>query len=180
LKGRLKEVRERLAAKQEQIPATDWDTPVPIPDPPAAPPVHTAPRFQEVFAGVAGLTRAVEREGVKVLDPVETFLDDSYVQKVSDLSSDTEFKRIRSRIRAGEVRWLHEAPPCITFTMARRSDQYGTAVILRTADAPEGIDPLLPRVAEANLLMKRSAMLAKACIRAGCWFSIENPKRSFA
>ena len=93
LKGRLQEVRERLAIGQHEDLAADWGEPPPSPAA-AGPPCQPEPGFLELFAGVAGLTRAVQRAGAKVLDPVETFLADSYAVKVSDLTRDAEFRRV--------------------------------------------------------------------------------------
>ena len=44
----------------------------------------------------------------------------------------------------------------------------------------DGLEPKSQRVLDANLLMTRSAILAKVAMRGGAWFSIENPALSYA
>ena len=70
------------------------------------------------------------------------------------------------------------APPCHTFTKARRSDQFGKVRIMRTKEAPEG--KLYDQAAQdANLLANRCAALATEQGKNNRYFSIENPKKSF-
>jgi hypothetical protein len=138
------------------------------------------PAFLELFAGAAGLTRAVAAQGCVTMDPVETRLGDSHAMTSTDIADDAVFARIKKEIRQGKVRWLHAAPPCRTFTKARRTDRFGSAPVLRSSEVPEGEPEVELQVANANELMRRTAVLAKACIRAGAWFSIENPERSYA
>ena len=57
------------------------------------------------------------------------------------------------------VLWLHGAPPCHTFTFARRTDKHGKVPILRDPDHPEGWGQ--PEVEEANALAERMAALQR-------------------
>ena len=132
------------------------------------------PAFLELFAGKAGLTQQVRELGLLVLEPRDLRGDGT------DLSNDTVLREIIGLIRGGQVRWLHLAPPCRTFSRARRTDRFGAVQPLRSSQFPGGIPPISEEVLEANHLMKTAARLSKACIRAGAWFSVENPARSFA
>ena len=75
------------------------------------------------------------------------------------------------------VLWLHGAPPCHTFTFARRTDKHGKVPILRDPDHPEGWGQ--PEVEEANALAERMAALAEQCYKRGGFFSIENQEDSY-
>jgi hypothetical protein len=94
-----------------------------------------------------------------------------------DLFKDQVFRELKKRIRLGLIRWLHLAPPCKTFSRTRRRDRYGTVKILRSNEKQAGLEPIPAKVREDNLLMQRSAVLSRAMIRAGGWFSIENQPR---
>ena len=141
--------------------------------------------FVEVFAGVGGITFELTKLGVHTHPAVdyktEPLDKPSRVQKVNvDLSSEAGFRKVLMMIREGRVRWMHLAPPCGTFSMARRWDKHGKVDRLRSKQCPGGIDPESPLVQEANDLMQKAARLARACIRAGAWFTLENPKSSYA
>ena len=123
----------------------------------------------ELFAGVASLTLAVSLilgDRVKVLPAADikesqwNILEDDHLVAVTR--------------QTGEVTWLHAAPPCRTFTKARRTDEHGTVPILRDCWHPEGYSQ--PQVLEANEVAKRTAALAEEAYKRGGYFSIENPK----
>ena len=69
------------------------------------------------------------------------------------------------------------APPCRTFSLARRSDEHGRVRAIRTAEKPEG-DPTDAEAVKANLLANRCAALAIQQWKRGAFFSIENPLQS--
>ena len=105
-----------------------------------------------------------------------------YARRTSfDLLRQADYQRLLKEIKKGRVRWLHLAPPCVTFSKARRSDKYGRVPPLRDRLHPMGFrcaGKLPQRVVEANLLLKRTAALAIAQARSGGFFSIENPATS--
>ena len=134
----------------------------------------------EVFAGVGNLSRATHRRGVETI-PLSNF-DPSYsVQSRFDLLRLADFKTLQRLLKRRAVRWIHFAPPCKTYSNARRTDRHGSVKVLRTHKQPLGIDPPGKRpwsVMEANLLTSRTMKLARLQLRAGGFFSIENPLES--
>ena len=132
--------------------------------------------FLELFAGSGRLTKAV-RMHAAVYVPQDVFDEKGkFVGGVMDLLVPDNQKRLKTLVRQQRVRWLHCAPPCNTFSRARRSDKWGSAKILRSVEFPLGFDEKNRRVAEANELTKFTARLCKAQLRAGGWFSIENQR----
>ena len=86
--------------------------------------------FEELFAGEAGLTKAVDKLGnglIKVQRPHDT----RYGQ---DITKDDEFVQM---LEAAPPDWRHMAPPCRTFTRARRKDRHGCVQCLRTEEKPQ-------------------------------------------
>ena len=140
----------------------------------------TSGTFVELFAGVAGLSRAVQAKGMKVASLSD--FDPTYQARTSfDLLKVSDFSRLLRFIKRKKVRWLHAAPPCKTFSRARRSDEFGCVKKLRSAEHPEGLGPphLRPwAVIEANKLTNLTARLCRAQLRAGGQFSVENPEDS--
>ena len=72
------------------------------------------------------------------------------------------------------------APPCSTFSRARRSDRFARLKRLRSEKHPEGVPGQKgnPRARKANELTRRCIRIARAQVRAGGWVSIENPEDS--
>ena len=140
---------------------------------------ETTQHFLELFAGAGGLTAAVRRLNLPAFEPQDLLKsDESGLNKHFDLGVDEHFKELRGLCRRGSVRWLHGAPPCKTFSRARRTDALARSRILRSDEVPEGFDPKPQIVKEANLLASRMARLARCIYKAGGWFSIENPEAS--
>ena len=125
--------------------------------------------FLEIFVGQGELTRMVEKQGLCVVRTDDIFKGDF------DLMSNTRFAKLIKMIRNRQVWWLHAAPPCRTFSMARRRDRFGTVSQLRSAEKLTGIIDTA-EVREANDLAFRAVRLARAQYRAGGWFTIENPE----
>ena len=142
---------------------------------------HTsASVFVELFAGVGGLSRAVQRLGLEV--KACTDFDQNYEKRTGfNLLNRKDLESLSKLIKGKAVRWLHAAPPCSTFSRARRSDAIMKFKPIRSPEHPEGLGPpaLRPwRVLEANLLARRTASLCLAQARSGGAFSIENPENS--
>ena len=117
----------------------------------------------ELFAGVGGLTAAVERTGAKTMRPLD-FMDPTYMSISGfDLCRLSDFKAILKMVKKRNIRWLHCAPPCSTFSRARKWD--GGPPPLRSDEHPDGLAPKHKRsnrVTEANILVQRTAQLCKA------------------
>ena len=94
-----------------------------------------APVFMELFAGAGGLTAAVVRAGLAARRAEDIVGADGDAGRHFDLRRNEVFKRLRSDLRRGNIRWLHGAPPCKTFSRARRPGRWGP---LRTAEYPGG------------------------------------------
>ena len=129
--------------------------------------------FAELFAGQAGLTTAVQEicghlAGTR--DPHDELMG-------SDLSNDQEFLAMVEEPAESVPDWKHMAPPCRTFTKARRKDEHANVKSLRSDRRPEGFG--CKDTTEANLLADRTAELAEKQVGLDKWFSIENPEGSF-
>jgi hypothetical protein len=125
-------------------------------------------RFAELFAGEAGFTRSVKRRDNITILASEDFWSDWDVT----VDSDFEFALGWS----GETDFIHFAPPCGTFSAARRTDQYGKVEVLRSPERPEGFGH--PLAEEANLIASRAAALCTKLYDRKRFFSVENPASS--
>ena len=125
------------------------------------------------------MTTAVAELGLKVEAPKDC-ADQTYKKRTSfNLMRRADVMAVLKLIKQGKVSWVHFAPPCATFSRARRGD--GGPDRVRSDEKPEGLaDPHLRswKVTEANALTKVTAKLARAAARAGTFFSIENPEHS--
>ena len=140
---------------------------------------EVAPHFLELFAGAGGLTAAVRRLSHPAFESQDLLKsDESGFNRHFDLGVDEHFKELRGLCRRGSVRWLHGAPPCETFSRARRTDAHARSRILRSDEVSEGFEPKHRIVKEANLLASRMARLARCVYKAEGWFSVGNPEAS--
>ena len=130
-----------------------------------------------LFTGAAGLNRAVQARGARVLAVPDTQVAGK-LGNCFDLLDLSVFRSLKLLVREGKVRWLHAAFPRRTFSKARSSGHSAKAKQLRTARRPQGVAPRPRQVVEANLLAARTAQLARAQRRAGGWFSVEGPATS--
>ena len=121
----------------------------------------------ELFAGRAMLSEAVRgSKGLDVLAP-----SDLYTADEADLRDKTVLARVVDRLER-DVFWVHMAPPCRTFSRARKR-----AKVLRSAVRPEG-DGNDPDLAEANELAAITFAVAERAVHCGAFFSVENPLSS--
>lgn len=117
--------------------------------------------FLELFAGEAGLTEAVREAVRKVNIPVPGDIREGpRVVLVLDLQDNGTFKSLKSMIKRRQIRWLHMALPCRSFSRAGRKDRWARVRKLRSHSKPEGLDLKNALVREANLLAARTAQLA--------------------
>ena len=127
--------------------------------------------FFELFVGAAALSAAVQ-----ALAPT------AHVIRAADAWRDADQDLLQDEFlhycvtTARQTYWLHQAPPCRTFTRSRRSDKWGKARQLRSDEKPEGFGT--PETEQANELARRTAFLARCAMESGGYFSIENPWES--
>ena len=92
-----------------------------------------------------------------------------------DILVDEDFEKARGWVR--EADHTHLAPPCKSFTKARRSDKFGTTKVVRSQAQPEGWgDPL---TVEGNKIVERVSVLLDEAQSARNTTSLENPEDSF-
>ena len=124
--------------------------------------------FFELFAGAASLSAAVQ-----ALAPA------AHVIRAADAWRDGDQDLLQDEFlhycvtEARQAYWLHQAPPCRTFTRSRRSDKWGKVRQLRSDEKPQGFGT--PETEQANELARRTAFLARCTMERGGYFSIENP-----
>ena len=129
--------------------------------------------FAEFFAGLAGLTLAISAicEGlVEVWNPFDEI-------NGGDFANDDQYAEALRKAEAEDLDWPHFAPPCKSFTKARRDDEWGKVPILRSEEKPEGFG--CEMTLAANQLADRTAAFAERQYKRGRWFSIENPWESY-
>jgi hypothetical protein len=135
--------------------------------------------FIELFAGAGGLTLAINKLKLPTLHAMDVAAPSGDVE-YEDLRKESTYRKYLDIAKSGKVRWMHGAPPCKTFSRARRRDRYGSAAILRSDQFPQGLPGKRNRlVVEGNLLAMRYAKIVRCVHRAGGWWSLENPARSF-
>ena len=95
----------------------------------------------DAVGGRAGLTRAVQTAGAKVMWVADLIKCEGEHIKEFDILGRRQIVALRNAVRKGKVRWLHGAPPCKTFSKARRTDRHGRARVYRTGAQPQGTWP---------------------------------------
>ena len=128
--------------------------------------------FLDLFAGEAGVSRALDREGF------QCFAYDVLYGPDGDLSETHVQNRIKSCIFSGKVLGVLIAPVCSSFSTAMNR-----VVVLRTMKYPWGV-PGLPehlqeKVRVGNRLMKFALQVVKWCLQLGVAFLVENPRSSW-
>ena len=127
--------------------------------------------FWELFAGYEGLSLPVKKEACgQVLPPLDFHTG-------QDLLDDELFNKVTRRCTGEEITWVHMAPPCRTFTRARRTDASGSVRVMRTEEKPVG-EPGDKEAEDANRLASRCASLAIQQWKERRYF-IENLEKSF-
>ena len=92
--------------------------------------------FLEIFAGKAGVTRAVRSEGTIVLPPVDIVLSKEVVS-VTNLEDEKVWQKIDKWITSGVIDLVHFGTPCSSFSRARKDD--GGPRPLRSEEFPGGL-----------------------------------------
>eukprot|EP00435_Cladocopium_sp_Y103_P039029 s2094_g10.t1 len=129
-------------------------------------------RFLELFAGQAGFSGAVALACGHLVEVMNH--QDAWTTSW-DILNDGDFEAARAWVR--EADHTHLAPPCKSFTRARRSDKHGTAKILRSPAQPAGWGD--PMAEEGNKIAERVGILLDEAEAAGNTSSVENPEDSF-
>ena len=91
--------------------------------------------FLELFAGEAKLTQAVQDAGCQAETPLEK-RSTVGVQARLDFTSPEVFNEINKKARQQRYKWIHAAPPCSSFSRARRTDKWGSVPVLRSDEFP--------------------------------------------
>ena len=119
-----------------------------------------------MFRGAGGLSKAVQEIGGK--ETADISMSEKGLES-ADLSCDDDFAKLL-KVRA---KWVHGAPPCKTFSTARRVDKFASVKCLRTEERPQGFGCEATDV--ANKLAMRMLEIARGQMTRGDFFSIENP-----
>jgi hypothetical protein len=122
-----------------------------------------------VFRGAGGLSRAVQDIGG---EKVTVLSADGEELASVDVGDDNDFEQLLQ----ARAQWVHGAPPCKTFSAARRTDMHANVKRLRSSDRPQGFGGEATET--ANKLALRMLELARAQMARGKFFSIENPHSS--
>ena len=117
-----------------------------------------------MFRGAGGLTKSVQEVGMSVAISEEC--------KNVDVGCDDDFAMLMKT----RAKWVHGAPPCKTFSAARRNDDIAKVKILRTEERPQGFGGEATET--ANKLASRMLEMARGQMERGDFFSIENPLSS--
>ena len=129
-------------------------------------------KFLELFAGFAGFSGAVRLK----CGPKAEVMDQQDAWTTSwDILVDEHFEAARNWVRQADH--VHLAPPCRSFTRARRKDKYGSVKLLRTDAYPQGWGE--PMAEEGNKVAERTAILLDDAAEANTTSSTENPLDSF-
>jgi len=130
----------------------------------------TLGRFLEIFVGSGNLSRAVLQEAS---DYVEVLSMPGSVFNDVDVSSDCDFEMLLDT----SALWKHMAPPCKSFSRARRADHIAVAKTLRSDSRPEGFGCSMTK--DANKLVERCIEICRKQIDEDVFFSVENPWNSY-
>eukprot|EP00959_Pyramimonas_sp_CCMP1952_P214525 4489476-Pyramimonas_sp.AAC.1 len=125
------------------------------------------PVFLELFAGSERLLQAILALTLSWGEAWDLARGREY-----DLLMVSNLERLFRRLRRRRWWWIHMAPPCSTFSRARRPP-------LRSPDYPWGLLGLSPgdaeKAQEGSTLCVPAVQVALFCIREGIYFVIENP-----
>lgn len=136
--------------------------------------------FLEIFAGQAGLSRAISARGIPILPPIEIEVNDFVKQSVDVLDPQVQ-EHLRRLIQAGVIFYIHFGTPCSSFSVARKND--GGPPPLRDRQHLWGLPGLRPRdqmkVTMGTKFMFFTQKLAVLCSQRHVLWSVENPASSF-
>ena len=129
--------------------------------------------FREIFAGKGCLTKAFRNQGqFRVGSPVE-ILQRGKPCEAHDLLCDKTFNKLCAEAQKPKQIW-HFGLPCGSFSIMQNMNKGS-----RTADNPAG-NGSVARELLGNELLSRTVYLCRLLHQAGNFFTIENPRGSFA
>ena len=123
----------------------------------------TPGKFLEIFIGSGSLSTALHREAgdyVQVLSMPGTSFSSVGV------SSDHDFEMLLDE----SALWKHMAPPCKSFSRARRTDQVAVVKTLQSDSRQEGYGCSMTK--DANKLVERCVEIARQQLATDTFFSI--------
>ena len=136
--------------------------------------------FLEVFAGSAGLSRAMQMAGAPVLPPIELIPNEA-VPFAVDITDAKVQRHVEKLLREGYISYIHFGTPCCSFSQARKLD--GGPPPLPSQAHLWGLPMLSPadseRVQVGNLLLLVTTELAGVAHASKVWWSLENPASSW-
>jgi hypothetical protein len=136
-------------------------------------PNFAARTFWEVFAGKGGLTTSFARGGWRCHRALDAFRNGHYAAEEDVLvpAVADEFRRL------AESSWvyIHFGTPCSSFSRLRTCFGTGTRSNANPMGDGSREDELL-----GNRLLEFSCQQARALVKRGCWFSIEQPTSAYS
>lgn len=129
--------------------------------------------FREIFAGTGHLTKTFKaRNEVRVQSPFEVLKKGRY-DPGGDILNDAAFNQLCKDACKPRQYW-HFGFPCGSFSLMQNMNK-GT----RTSDNPLG-NGILPREVKGNKIMHRTLYLCRLLHEHGSFFTLENPRTSYA
>ena len=146
-------------------------------------PAGRTPVFVEVFGGLARLSKAARDRGFSCA-PIDHANKASGIKVLHiDLCGQAGRSLLKGVLENPDVRWVHWAPPCGTFSRAREVRRQGGPLPLRNLSFVTGFR-YLPRLSDrvrvkrANSLVELMTTWCRALSARGVCWSIENPSNS--
>lgn len=129
--------------------------------------------FREIFSGKGCLSKTFKDRSLFVLNPPVELFQHGRPSEKHDLLNNATFDRLIEDAKKPRQIW-HFGMPCGSFSLLQNMNG-GT----RNASQPEG-DGSLGREEVGNELARRTSYLCQVLINSGNFFTIENPKTSWA
>ena len=141
---------------------------------------HVLILFSGPYRRPDGLAAYLRQHGLEV-----TMLDNDtkHGGEHDDITRDDVYNALMTRVRAGHFLAVFAAPPCSTFSVTRwfesEDSTDGGPPPVRDRNHPEGLNDIPPgherELADANLVVQRTAALLAAAYEAGTQFALEHP-----
>ena len=129
--------------------------------------------FREIFAGKAHLTQAFRQSRQFQVDQPVELVQKGRRSVEHDILHEPTFKRLCAEAKRPRQLW-HFGMPCGSFSILQGLN-HGT----KTSDKPQGTDSL-EREIQGNEILRRTIILCYILVEHGSFFTIENPKSSYA
>ena len=129
--------------------------------------------FREIFAGKGELTRTFKRRNLLPVDEPLELIQRGKPCEEHDILNPKTYAQLCQDAKKPKQIW-HFGMPCGSFSILQGLNQ-GT----RSKDKPEG-DGGLERERKGNLILLRTCHLCRLLHEHGSFFTIENPKSSYA